>query len=428
MPERKTTARERELIEKAHRYFPAGSLGNLSMDLVIREGRGGRVWDTSGNEYVDYLLGSGPMLVGHAHPEVTAAVREQLDHGTTFFASNEHAILLGEEIVKAVPCAEKVRFSSTGSEATLYAMRAARAYRGRDKVLKFEGGFHGMNDYALMSMAPSNPLDFPTPTPDSAGIPRSIQDEMLIAPFNDIETASAIIEEHHHELAAVIVEPFQRLIPPKPGFLQGLREVTQLYEIPLIFDEVVTGFRFAYGGAQEYYGVTPDLCTLGKAVAGGFPLTALVGREEIMAHFDPAATSAEGFMPQIGTLSGFPVAAVAGLATLKVLARPGTYKRLFATGRQIKDALQRLLDEAEIPAKVVGEAPLFDAFFTGQEINDYRSTLSSDGAMLAQFNELLMERGILKGGSKFYVSTAHDQDDVDRTIDSFASAVDELAR
>ena len=426
MAARRVSVEEQALIEKAHRFLPGGSLGNLPMDVVIREGRGSRIWDVSGNEYIDYLLGSGPMLVGHAHPEVVAAVQGQVERGSTFFSGNENAILLAEEIVKAVPCAEMVRFSSSGTEATLYAMRTARAFRGRDKVLKFEGGFHGMNDYALMSMSPADPPDFPQAAPDSAGIPRSVEGEMLIAPFNDIETTSAIIERHHDELGGVIVEPFQRLLPPEPGFLEGLRDVTHQYEIPLIFDEVVTGFRFSYGGAQEYYGVTPDLCTLGKALAGGFPLTAVAGRQELMDHFDATATGGEGFMPQIGTLSGNPVAAVAGLATLDILRRPGTYDALFATGQQIKDSLQRLLDEAEIPAKVVGEAPLFDVFFTDAEITDYRSTLGSDKEMLRRFNGLIMENGVFKGDSKYYLSTVHTQKDVDRTVAAFASAVDEL--
>ena len=426
MASRSISDKEKELVRKAHQYLPGGSLGNVRKDIVISKGRAGRVWDVSGNEYVDYLLGSGPMLVGHSHPEVMAAVRDQLERGTTFFATNDQAILLAEEVVKAVPCAEKVRFSTSGSEATLYAMRAARAYRRRDKILKFEGGFHGMNDYALMSTKPSVPLDFPHPTPDSAGIPRSVQEEMLIAPFNDLETTSAIIERHHDELAGVIVEAFQRLLSPKPGFLEGLREVTKQYEIPLIFDEVVTGFRFAYGGAQEYYGVTPDLCSLGKAVGGGFPLTAVAGREEIMAHFDPEATERADFVPQIGTLSGNPVAAAAGLATLKILRRQGTYEGLFATGQQIKEALQRLLDEAEIPARVVGIAPLFEVFFTEAEISDYRSTLSSDHQTLGRFNQLLLEEGVFKGASKYYISTAHTQEDVDHTIDAFASAIQEL--
>ena len=426
MPERNVSDRERALIDKAKQFMPGGSLGNLFGGVIISEGYRGRVKDVSGNEYVDFLLGSGPMLIGHANPEVMDAVREQIERGTTFFADNENAIRLAEETVKAVPCAEKVRFCSTGSEATLYAMRTARAFRKRDKILKFEGGFHGMNDYALMSTSPADPQDFPHPTPDSAGIPKSIQSEMLIAPFNDIETTSAIIDRYHNELAGVIVEPFQRLLPPKPGFLQGLREVTERYQIPLIFDEVVTGFRFSYGGAQEYYGVTPDLCTLGKAIGGGFPLTALAGRDELMDHFDPVASESESFLPQIGTLSGNPVAAAAGLATLRVLRREGTYDRLFEVGRQLKDTLQRLLDEAEIPAQVIGEAPLFDVFFTEGEISDYRSTLKADRAVARRFNTLLRERGVLKGGVKFYISTAHDTADIEHTVQAFASAVDAL--
>ena len=425
MSERKITDEEQGLIDKAGKFL-AGGGQNGKADVIIHRGKGGRVWDLSGNEYIDFQLGSGPMLVGHVHPEVVAAVREQIDLGSTFMANNQHAVRLAEEIVSAVPSAEKVRFSSSGAEATFFAMRAARAYRKRDKILKFEGAFHGMNDYALMSMGPTELRDFPHPVPDSSGIPRSVQGEVLIAPFNDIETTSAIIERYHDELGGVIVEPFQRIIPPKPGFLQGLREVTLQYGIPLIFDEIVTGFRFSYGGAQEYYGVTPDLTALGKAVAGGYPLTAIAGREEFMAHFDSDLVEPGEFLPQVGTLSGNPVGSVAGLATLNILKREGTYERLFATGNQIKDALQRSLQEAEIPAQVSGEGPLFDVFFTETEITDYRSTLGVDKQMQNRFNELLRARGIWKGGTKFYISTAHTQADVDQTIEAIKFAVNEL--
>ena len=426
MADRIISAAETELIQRAHQVMPGGTLGNIGRDIVITDGKAGRVRDASGNEYVDFLLGSGPMLIGHAHPEVNEAVRAQIEKGTTFFATNDQAIMLAEEIVSAVACADKARFTSSGTEATFYALRTARAYRKRDKILKFEGGFHGMHDYALMSMSPANPHDFPRPTPDSAGIPRAIEDEVLIAPFNDLETATSIIEAHHDELGAVIVEPFQRLLPPKPGFLQGIREVTAQYGVPLIFDEVVTGFRFAYGGAQEFYGVEPDMCSLGKVIAGGFPLAALAGKEEMMSHFDASSAEADGFLPQIGTLSGNPVAAAAGLKTLEILRREGTYERIFATGNRLRDELQRMLDEAEIPASVVGEAPLFDVFFTENEIVDYRSTLVADKQMLARFNELLLANGILKGDTKFYVSLAHTNADIQQTIDAFASAIDEL--
>jgi glutamate-1-semialdehyde 2,1-aminomutase len=427
MQTRTRSAYETELVAKAGQYLAGGTLGNLADEVILGRGRGSRVWDVSGHEYIDYLLGSGPMLVGHAHPEVTAAVREQLERGSTFFANNEHAILLAEEISKAMPCAEKVRFCSSGTEATLYAMRVARAFRRRDRILKFEGGFHGMHDYAVMSMSPPAPGAFPAAVADSAGIPRAIESTMLVAPFNDLERTAAIVDAHRDELAGVIVEPFQRVLPPRPGFLAGLRELTARHGIPLIFDEVVTSFRFAYGGAQEFYGVTPDLCSLGKAVGGGFPLTAVAGREELMAHFDLARVGRERFIPQIGTLSGNPIATAAGLATVRILKRPGTYERMHALGTRLKQALQQACDAAGVPARVVGEGVLFDVYFTDGEITDYRSTLTADRARLTRFVRLLRERGIFRGASKFYMSIVHDETDVAETIRAFESAVAVLA-
>jgi glutamate-1-semialdehyde 2,1-aminomutase len=415
-----------DLVETARRVLPGGSFGNMPAEVILKEGKGGRVWDEAGKEYVDFLLGSGPMFVGHAHPEVTAAVQAQVPLGTTFFGNNRHGIALAEAIVEAVPCAEQVRFVCSGTEADLYAMRAARAFRKRDKILKFEGGYHGMSDYALMSLAPKKPGNFPRPAPDSAGIPKSVQDEMLVAAFNDIEMVESLIREQKDELAGVIVEPFQRLIPPQPGFLQALRRVTAEHGIPLIFDEVVTGFRFAYGGAQEYYGVTPDLCTLGKIVGGGFALAAIAGRADIMAHFDRLAMADEDFLFQVGTLSGNPVAAVAGLATLDILKRPGTYEQVFATGRELMGTLQELMNRAGIKAQVVGEPPLFDIVFTDHPIKDYRDTLKADTAILKRFNQALRGRGIMKGESKYYVSVAHTRADIDHTIGAWKEAIEEL--
>ncbi len=251
---------------------------------------------------------------------------------------------------------------------------------------------------------------------------------MLVAPFNDIETAENLIREHHDELAGVIVEPFQRLLSPVPGFLEALREATSRYAIPLIFDEVVTGFRFAYGGAQQHFGVTPDLCTLGKVIGGGFPLAAVAGRADIMAHFDRNLVGDEAFLTQIGTLSGNPIAAAAGLATLAVLRRPGSYERLFATGRELMDALSDMLKRSGLAAQVVGMPPVFDVVFADGRMKDYRDTLRGDAEMMKRFNSLLRERGILKGHSKYYVSLAHSPKDVRRTIDAWASAIGELAK
>jgi glutamate-1-semialdehyde 2,1-aminomutase len=347
--------------------------------------------------------------------------------GTTFFANNEHGIRLAAEIVDAVACAEKVRFVSSGSEADAYAMRLARAYTGRDKILKFEGGYHGMSDYGLMSLSPKRVGNFPQPIPDSAGIPKSVRDEVLVAPFNDLESVATLIREHKGELAGIIVEPFQRLIPPKPGFLDGLRKLTRDNGLVLIFDEVVTGFRFAYGGAQAYYGVTPDVCTLGKAIGGGFPLAAIAGRADIMAHFDKAAVAEDRFMMQVGTLSGNPVAAAAGLKTLEILKRPGTYERIFATGRALMTGYADILKRARVKAQVIGDAPMFDITFTDREVKDYRSAQGDEAAM-RRCNALLRERGILKSESKYYISAAHTEADIAFTLDAFASAIAELQR
>jgi glutamate-1-semialdehyde 2,1-aminomutase len=416
------------LAQAARRVLPAGGFGNFAPEVILREGRGGRVWDAAGRDYVDYLLGSGPMFIGHGHPEVLAAVTEQLPRGTTFFATSEPGIRLAEALVEALPCAEQVRYVSSGSEADMYALRVARAFRKRDRILKFEGGYHGMSDWGLMSLAPKQLANFPMAVPDSAGIPRSIRDEVLVAPFNDLETARSLIAEHHDELGAIILEPFQRLIPPAPGFLQGMRDLATQYGIPLIFDEVVTGFRFCYGGAQNYYGVTPDLCTLGKIVGGGFPLAAIAGRADIMAHFDRGIVGEDGFLMQVGTLSGNPVAAAAGLATLEVLRRPGAYDGVFAMGLRMMAEMEGLLRRHGVPGRAIGEPPLFDIVFAEEAPRDYRGMLRADAAVQRHVNAVLRERGILKGDSKYYLSTAHDGRDEAQTLDAFEAALASLPR
>jgi glutamate-1-semialdehyde 2,1-aminomutase len=413
---------ELALVERARGLLPAGSLGNMNSDSIIARGRAGRVWDISGREYVDLLLGSGPMLVGHAHPEVTQAVLEQVPLGTTFFANNVPAIQLAAAIVDAVACAEKVRFVSSGTEADLYAMRLARAFRRRDKILKFEGGYHGMSDYSLMSLWPDRPGNFPQAAPDSAGIPASVRDDILVCPYNDLATARELIRVHHDEIGGVIVEPMQRLITPEAGFLMGLREITREYGIPLIFDEVVTGFRLAYGGAQEYYGVVPDICTLGKVIGGGFPLAAIAGRDDIMAHLDRGRVSAGDFMPQIGTLSGNPVAAAAGLATLAILRRPGAYERIFANGEAIRQGLISALHDAGIEATVPGEPPMFDAVFSGGRVRNYRDSIMGDATLSKRFNAIVREHGVFKSDNKIYVSLAHDEADIALITTAFREA------
>ena len=421
---------EQRLLKKASRYLPGGNTGNLTvrddLSFLAREGRGSHLWDVSGNEYVDWLMGSGPMILGHAHPAVTEAVIKAVEQGSTFFATNEKAVLLAEMLVEAVPCAEQVRFTTSGTDACFQAMRAARSYRRKEKVLKFEGGYHGTSDYALMSVTPSASEEFPQAEANSAGIPRAIRDLMLIAPFNDIETTSTIIDAHHDELAAIIVEPLQRVLAPQPGFLQGLRQITERYDIPLIFDEVVTSFRLAYGGAQEFYGVTPDLCSVGKIMGGGYPLAAVMGRADILSVYDQRAADSETYVNQIGTLNGNPIACAAGLATLNEMRKEGTYERLHNTGNRLRSAMMEIFAENGIPAQMCGEDAIFDIFFSDQPVLNYRDTLAADGRMMARLNAGLLERGILKGGQKFYPSVVHSTEDVDKTIQAFREVVPTL--
>jgi len=418
-------------LEKAARYLPGGTSGNTSfpdaLKFLAREGHGSHIWDVSGNEYIDWLMGSGPMVLGHAHPAVVEAVVEAAGQGSTFFTTNEKAVLLAEELVKAVPCAEKVRFTTSGTDACFQGMRAARAFTKREKVLKFEGGFHGTSDYAMMSVTPSAAEEFPQAVPSSGGIPKAIQDLMLVAPFNDLATTTAIIEAHHQDLAAVIVEPLQRIIAPIPGFLQGLQQVTARYDIPLIFDEVVTGFRLAYGGAQEYYGVTPDLCSVGKIMGGGYPLAAVMGRRDIMEVYDQQLATADDYVNQIGTLNGNPIACAAGLATLAELRQEGNYQRLRAIGAQLRQALVDICAENEVSVQSSGEDAIFDVFFTDQPVRNYRDGLVADARMMRRFNAGLLEQGILKSWpQKFYPSLAHTDEDVARTIEAFRVVVPKL--
>jgi glutamate-1-semialdehyde 2,1-aminomutase len=412
-----------DLVQRAARVFPGGVLGSHrsgpGLEFVVREGRGAHLWDTNGQRYTDYLLGSGPMLLGHAHPAVLDAVRRALARGTTYMLLNEPIIELAEEVVRAVACAEQVRFTGTGSEATFFALRAARAYRGREKIMKFEGGFHGTHDYAVMSVSPRSPKAFPASTADSAGVPYAVGETVLIAPYNDLATTQALIDAHHHELAAVIVEPYQRTIVPAPGFLAGLREVTRRHAVPLVFDEIVTGFRFAYGGAQEYYGVVPDLVALGKVLAGGFPLAAVAGRAEIMRHFDPALEGTRDHVWQAGTLNGNPIAAAAGLATLAELRKPGTYERLHRLGTRLRDGLAAAVRRHGLAARVTGEPPVFDILFTDREIVDYRATLTADANRIRRFNQECLRRGVVKAVNKIYVSLAHTDADIDETLAVF---------
>ena len=418
---------QEQLLKRASQVMPASGFGNFDPSIIIREGKGSRVWDEDGNEFIDYLTGSGPMILGHGHPEVLDAVSEQMAKGMTFFAHNARGIELAEEICRALPCAEQVRYTCTGSEADMYAMRLARAYTQRDTILKFEGGYHGMSAEAQMSLAPERQVNFPVAVADSAGIPESVRNDMLVAPYNDIDFAHSIMEEMSGKIAAVIVEPFQRVIPPEPGFLKALREACDEHGSVLIFDEVVTGFRFSYGGAQSVYGVTPDVCTLGKIIGGGFPLAAIAGKTELMAHFDKEKVGSERFLMQLGTLSGNPLAAVAGLKTLEILRRPGQYEKLYETGKTLMKGIDECLRSTEHAAQVIGHPTLFDVVFRKEAVRNYRDVRSGDRDKAARFNATLQANGILKVPGKFYISLALTDTDIEQTLAAVQLAAQQLA-
>ena len=412
-----------EWIERAKEVLPAGGFGNFDPGIIIARGQGSHVWDEAENRYIDYLIGSGPMLLGHGHPEVLEAVFEQLPQGMTFFATNSRGIELADAICEAVACCQQVRFVTSGGEADMYAIRLARAYTGKDKILKFEGGYHGMSAEAQMSLAPTAEVNFPQAVADSAGIPQSVADEMLIAPFNELDAVASLLDEHD-DVAAIIVEPLQRIIPPLPGFLAGLRKLCDKHGVLLIFDEIVTGFRLSYGGAQERYGVVPDICTLGKIIGGGFPLAALGAPAEIMQHFDKAIVGADKWLMQLGTLSGNPVASVAGIKTMEILRRPGQYEKLRQIGKRLQTMQSDHLNKAGIAHQIVGDETLFDVLFTKDSCTDYRNTKHNQPELAALYNQTLREQGILKSPSKLYPSLAISEADLCKTEIAINRAVD----
>ena len=416
------------ILNRAAKVLPAGGFGNYTADIVIARGEGSRIWDENGAEYIDLLIGSGPMLVGHSHPEVLETVREQLPLGQTFFANNARGIELAEQIVEDMACAEKIRFVSTGSEADMYAIRLARAHTGRELILKFEGGYHGMSDHGLMSTTPADLVNLPMAVPDSAGILERVRDTTVVAPYNDPETLTGLLNEYGDQIAGIIMEPLQRLIPPEPGWLEHVRAEATKRNIVLIFDEVVTGYRLAYGGAQEKYGVVPDLCTLGKAIGGGFPLAAIAGRDDIMAHFDKARVGTEGYTHQVGTLSGNPIAAAAGLKTLEILRRPGAYDQIRANGQRMMDSARTGFDKAGIPVQIVGDPTLFDLVFTDRPVRNYRDVLGSDKAAEARYNALMRERGILKPPGKIYTHLALTAADLDQVCSAISETAEIMGR
>ncbi len=420
--------KSQQLFEQAQRVIPGGVNSPVrSFRAVegtppfIARGNGSRVWDVDGNEYIDYLGSWGPLALGHAHPAVVEAVQRAAADGTSFGAPVEQEVQLAEMICDALPSVDSVRLVNSGTEACMTALRLARAHTGRSKIVKFAGNYHGHAD-GLLVAAGSGALTHGVPT--SAGVPESYAAETLIATYNDLSSVQGLFDAWPDDIAAVIVEPVagnMGVVPPADGFLQGLRDVTEANGALLIFDEVITGFRVAYGGAQTLYGVTPDVTTMGKIIGGGLPVGAYGGRSEVMEQVAPL-----GPMYQAGTLSGNPLAVAAGVATLTELQRSGVYEQLEATATRLIDGVSGAFARAEIPSAVNRVASMFTGFFNAGPVAALAQVEQSDTATYGRYMHALLERGVYIAPSQFeagFVSIAHTDADIDRTIVAVGDAL-----
>ena len=425
------TTRSSELFARAQGYIPGGvnspvrsfrSVGGTP--LFIKRGKGSRIWDTDGNELVDYVGSWGPLILGHAHDSVVEAVQRALGSGLSFGAPTEGEVELASIIVDALPSVDMVRLVSSGTEATMSAIRAARAFTGRSKIVKFAGCYHGHND-GLLVEAGSGGATYSIP--NSAGVPEGYARETLVADYNDSESVQRQFDAHPGEIAAVILEPVAAnmgVVPPADGFLDDMRRITSAHGALLIFDEVITGFRVGYGGAQTVYGVTPDLTCLGKIIGGGLPVGAYGGKREVMEVVAPL-----GSMYQAGTLSGNPLAVTAGIATLKALASPGTYESLEDGSAGLAEGLSSAARGAELPLTVNRVGSILTAFFNEGPVDSWDSVAASDRDRYAAFFHRMLEHGVYLAPSPFeaaFVSTAHTPEDIDYTLEATKSALSGL--
>jgi glutamate-1-semialdehyde 2,1-aminomutase len=408
--------------------LPGAGLGSYSLPdevrFVIHKGEGSRLQDVRGRWYIDYVGGAGALVLGHAFPTVVDAVKDQAERGIHFFGTlNEQCIQLAEQLVPLIPCADRIAFTTTGSEATAYAMRTARAATGRSKVLKFEGAFHGNHDYSAFSVTPTALSNYPQGRPETGGLPANMVDNVLVSPFNDLDTVRRIVEENRDDLAAIIVEPVQRIIFPKEDFLPGLRQICDDNDVLLIFDEVVTGFRLALGGAQEYFGVLPDLASYGKIVGGGGPLGFVGGKAEYMNLINPRNRGQGNYSYVNGTLHGNPVAASAGLATLAELKKPSFYKDLHALADDVCKACQDVLDKNNIPAIAAGKASLWQILFMDRAPVSHADIMNADQASGRAFDLAQMHKGLyVLPNVRRFVSAVHTGQDIEDTVRALDAA------
>ena len=409
--------KSKELFEEAKKYLVGGVNSPVRYfkpyPFFVEKAKDCYLFDVDGNRYIDYCLAYGPMVLGHANEKIIEAVKKQLELGSAYGCPTEKEIILAKEVVKRVPCAEMVRFVNSGTEATMSAIRLARGVTGRKKIIKFDGAYHGAHDYVLVKSG-SGALTHGHP--NSPGIPEETTKNTILVPFNDEDAVKKAINENKDEIACIIVEPVMGnvgCILPKEGYLEFLREITEENDILLIFDEVITGFRLAKGGAQEYFGVVPDIATLGKILGGGFPIGAIVGKKDIMEQFSPL-----GAIYQAGTFNGNPISITAGIATLEQL-DDKFYKETTRTAKTLAETLRDLADKYNIKAKVYNIASMFQIYFNNKEVINYEIAKQSDVEKFMKYFWGLLERGVFIPPSQFeccFTSIKHDDEVIDKTI------------
>ncbi len=423
--------RSQKLFQEAQRYLPGGVNSPVrafkavgGTPPFILKGRGSRIYDQDANEFIDFVGSWGPLILGHAHPQIVAALKKAVEHGTSFGANTELEIKLAKIISSAMPSIEMIRFVNSGTEATMTALRLARAFTGRDKIVKFAGGYHGHADGLLVESGSGLAT---LGIPNSPGVPLSYAQNTLVAPYNGAEAVEQLFQRYSRDIAAVIVEPVAAnmgVVPPQPGFLDSLRRITSDYGALLIFDEVITGFRVARGGAQALYGITPDLTCLGKIIGGGLPVGAYGGRREIMEMMAPV-----GSVYQAGTLSGNPLAMTAGIETIKALSQPGVYHRLETASSRLEKGITGAASEAGLSLHISRVASLLTAFFTNGVVVDYEAASRADTRLFGKFHRHLLLEGIYWPPSQFeaaFISLAHSDDDIQFTINAVSKALSSL--
>ncbi|MEC8688017.1 MAG: glutamate-1-semialdehyde 2,1-aminomutase [Cyanobacteriota bacterium] len=426
------TTRSQAIFGEAQSLMPGGvsspvrafkSVGG--QPLVFDRVKGPYAWDVDGNKYIDYIGSWGPAICGHAHPEVIAALQEAIEKGTSFGAPCALENTLAEMVIDAVPSVEMVRFVNSGTEACMAVLRLIRAYTGRDKVIKFEGCYHGHADMFLVKAGSGVAT---LGLPDSPGVPRSTTANTLTAPYNDLEAVKSLFAENPDAIAGVILEPIvgnAGFIQPEPGFLEGLRELTKENGALLVFDEVMTGFRISYGGAQAHFGVTPDLTTMGKVIGGGLPVGAYGGRRDIMEMVAPA-----GPMYQAGTLSGNPLAMTAGIKTLELLKQPGSYEKLTATTEKLVAGIKDAAKSAGLPLSGGSVSAMFGFFLCEGPVRNFEEAKATDAERFGKLHRAMLERGVYLAPSAFeagFTSLAHSDDDIEATINAFRESFAEVA-